>query len=215
MKGRGKKGGGRDRSKEIAMTTKNVLIVGVGGQGVVLASNILSEAAMISGYDVKKNEAHGQSQRSGSVSSHIRYGTRVYSPVIGEGEADIILAFEELEALRWAHYLKAGGTIIVNKQRIYPASVISGIDSYPDDPVSLMKDKGIEVISIDGTKMAQRIGNPVVISTLFMGVAAAFLTFAEKAWKSAITTLVPEKHRDLNLNAFAEGRKLATAIPGR
>jgi len=170
---------------------------------------------MISGYDVKKNEAHGQSQRSGSVSSHIRYGTRVYSPVIGEGEADIILAFEELEALRWAHYLKAGGTIIVNKQRIYPASVISGIDSYPDDPVSLMKDKGIEVISIDGTKMAQRIGNPVVISTLFMGVAAAFLTFAEKAWKSAITTLVPEKHRDLNLNAFAEGRKLATAIPGR
>jgi indolepyruvate ferredoxin oxidoreductase, beta subunit len=209
-----KKGNPKERGckKETNMATNNVLIVGVGGQGVVLASNILSEVAMVSGYDVKKNEAHGQSQRSGSVSSHIRYGKKVYSPIIGQGEADIILAFEEMEALRWASYLRAGGKMVVNEQRIYPPSVISGMETYPDNVVSLMKEKGIDVISVNGTELAQKIGNPVVISTIFIGVLSAFLTFSDKTWKTVITRLVPEKHRDLNLTAFDQGKKLVAAV---
>lgn len=199
----------KGRKKETNMATNNVLIVGVGGQGVVLASNILSEVAMMSGYDVKKNEAHGQSQRSGSVSSHIRYGKKVYSPIISQGEADIILAFEEMEALRWASYLRAGGKMIVNKQRIYPPSVISGMETYPDNVVSLMRDRGIDVLEVDGTEMAEKIGNPVVISTIFIGVLSAFLTFPDKTWKTVITRLVPEKAIDLNLTAFSQGKKLA------
>jgi len=187
---------------------KNILIVGVGGQGVILASNILTEAALMRGFDVKKNEAHGQSQRSGSVPSHIRYGKKVYSPIIIPGEADIILAFEELEALRWANYLKPGGKIIVNKQRIYPPSVTSGMDKYPEDVVFILKKEKIDVMEIDGMELANRIGNPLVISTILLGLISNFLDFPERIWTSAISKLVPEKHRDLNLKAFQEGKKL-------
>ena len=189
-------------------STKNILIVGVGGQGVILASNILTEVALMKGFDVKKNEAHGQSQRSGSVPSHIRYGKKVYSPIILPGEAEIILAFEELEALRWAHYLKLGGKIVINKQRIYPPSVTSGMDKYPEDIVSILKKEKIDVIEIDGMEHANRIGNPLVISTILLGVMANFLEFSDKEWKTAINNLVPEKYQDLNLRAFQEGRKL-------
>lgn len=191
-------------------STKNILIVGVGGQGVILASNILTEMALMRGFDVKKNEAHGQSQRSGSVPSHIRYGKKVYSPIILPGEADIILAFEELEALRWAHYLKLGGKIIVNKQRIYPPSVTSGMDKYPEDVISILRKEKMDVMEIDGMDLASRIGNPLVVSTLLLGVVSNFLEFPEKIWTSAIAQLVPEKHRELNLRAFQEGRKLVT-----
>jgi len=195
---------------EIVMSnsTKNILMVGVGGQGVILASNILSEVAMMAGFDVKKNESHGQSQRSGSVSSHVRYGKKVFSPVISRGEADIILAFEELESLRWANYLKPGGKIIVNRQRIYPPSVTSGIDKYPEDVVSvLLKDK-LDVIAIDGMELASQIGNPLVISTILLGIMSNLLDFPDKTWKAAIRKLVPEKHKDLNLKAFQEGKSL-------
>ena len=187
---------------------KNILIVGVGGQGVILASNILTEAALMRGFDVKKNEAHGQSQRSGSVPSHIRYGKKVYSPIIIPGEADIILAFEELEALRWANYLRPGGKIIVNKQRIYPPSVTSGMDKYPEDVVSFLKKEKMDVMEIDGMELANRIGNPLVISTILLGLISNFLDFPESIWTSAISKLVPEKHKDLNLKAFQEGKKL-------
>jgi indolepyruvate ferredoxin oxidoreductase, beta subunit len=190
--------------------TKNILIVGVGGQGVVLASNILSEAALMSGFDVKKNEAHGQSQRSGSVSSHIRYGEKVHSPVIGQGEADLILAFEELEALRWAHFLRKDGRIILNRQRIYPPSAISGADTYPDNVVSVLRKEGIGVIDVDGTEIATQLGNPLVISTIFIGIAANFLGFSDKTWKTAIRNIVPEKNRELNLKAFERGKKLTS-----
>ncbi len=187
---------------------KNILIVGVGGQGVILASNILSEVAMMAGFDVKKNEAHGQSQRSGSVSSHIRYGKKVHSPLICQGEADLILAFEEMEALRWAHYLKPGGKIIVNRQRIYPPGVTSGIDKYPEDVVAILsKEKG-DVIDVKGMQLANRIGNPLVISTILLGMMSSFLEFSDKTWEAAIGKLVPEKHKDLNLKAFQEGKRL-------
>ena len=195
---------------EILMATsiKNILIVGVGGQGVILASNILSEVALMTGFDVKKNEAHGQSQRSGSVSSHVRYGGKVFSPVIRRGEADILLAFEELEALRWANYLKPEGKIIVNRQRIYPPSVTSGIDKYPENVVSLLLKDGLDVIEIDGLELAGQIGNPLVIGTIFLGIMSTFLEFPDKTWKAAIRKLVPERHRDLNLKAFQEGKSL-------
>ncbi len=189
-------------------STKNILIVGVGGQGVILASNIVTEVALMSGFDVKKNEAHGQSQRSGSVPSHIRYGKKVYSPIILPGEADVILAFEELEALRWTNYLKPGGKIIVNKQRIYPPSVTSGMDKYPEDIIAILRKEKIDVIEIDGMDHANRIGNPLVVSTLLLGVLSNFLDFPEKVWVSVITQLVPEKHRDLNLKAFQQGKAL-------
>jgi indolepyruvate ferredoxin oxidoreductase beta subunit len=191
--------------------TKNILIVGVGGQGVILASNILTEVALMRGFDVKKNEAHGQSQRSGSVPCHIRFGKKIYSPIILPGEADIILAFEELEALRWANYLKPGGKIIVNKQRIYPPSVTSGMDKYPEDVVSTLRKEKMDVMEIDGMELAKRIGNPLVVSTVLLGVISNFLDFPEKVWISGINQLVPEKHRDLNRKAFQEGRNLSKA----
>ncbi len=189
-------------------STKNILIVGVGGQGVILASNILTEVALMSGFDIKKNEAHGQSQRSGSVPSHIRYGKKIHSPIILPGEADIILSFEELEALRWAHYLKPGGKIIVNKQRIYPPSVTSGMDKYPEDVVCILRKEKMDVMEIDGMEVANRIGNPLVVSTILLGVISNILNFPEKIWISAITKLVPVKHRNMNIKAFQEGKKL-------
>ncbi len=188
-------------------STRNIMIVGVGGQGVILASNILSEVALMGGFDVKKNEAHGQSQRSGSVSSHVRFGKKVYSPVIDRGEADIVLSFEELEALRWASYLKRDGKIIVNQQRIYPPSVTSGMDHYPDNVLDILRQGKMDVISIDGITLASRMGNVLVVSTLLLGVMSMFLEFPVKLWQAAIGQLVPEKHKDLNLNAFEEGRK--------
>lgn len=189
-------------------STKNILIVGVGGQGVILASNALSEMAMASGFDVKKNEAHGQSQRGGTVPSHVRYGTEVYSPIIGRGEADVILAFEELEGLRFAHFLKNDGRMILNRQRIYPPRVSSGLDKYPEDVISILRENGIETIEVDALSIANRLGNPLVVSTILLGVLSKYLGFSEEEWKKVITKLVPEKHRDVNLDAFEAGRSL-------
>jgi indolepyruvate ferredoxin oxidoreductase beta subunit len=192
---------------------KNILIVGVGGQGVILASNILSEVAMISGFDVKKNEAHGQSQRSGSVPSHIRYGKKVYSPIISPGEADIILAFEELEGLRWAHYMKSGGKIIINNQRIYPTSVTSGVEKYPEDVISILKKGEMDVMEVDGMRLANQMGNPLVISTILLGVLSNYLVFSESKWIEMISKIVPEKHRNINIEAFKLGREEGRLTP--
>lgn len=186
--------------------TRNILIVGVGGQGVILASNALSEVAMESGFDVKKNESHGQSQRGGTVPSHIRYGKKVYSPIIGRGEADLVLAFEELEGLRFAHFLKADGRVILNRQRIYPPRVTSGMDRYPEDVPSLLREHGVETIEVDALSIANSLGNPLVVSTVLLGVLSKYLEFSKGQWEEVIRRLVPEKHRDVNLEAFAAGR---------
>jgi indolepyruvate ferredoxin oxidoreductase, beta subunit len=187
--------------------TRNILIVGVGGQGVILASNALSEVAMNSGFDVKKNEAHGQSQRGGTVPSHVRYGTKVYSPVIGRGEADLILAFEELEGLRFGHFLKDKGKLILNRQRIYPPRVSSGIDRYPEDVISILRGHGIDTVEIDALAMANQLGNPLVVSTILVGVLSNYLEFREKQWITVINRLVPEQQRTVNLKAFQVGRE--------
>lgn len=188
--------------------TKNILIVGVGGQGVILASNALSEVAMENGYDVKKNESHGQSQRGGTVPSHIRYGKKVYSPIIGRGEADLVLAFEELEGLRFAHFLKTDGKVILNRQRIYPPRVTSGMDKYPEDVPSILQQHKIATVEVDALSMANKLGNPLVVSTILLGVLSNFLEFSREQWEAVIGRLVPEKHRDVNLAAFDMGREI-------
>jgi len=188
--------------------TKNILIVGVGGQGVILASNALSEVAMASGFDVKKNEAHGQSQRGGTVPSHIRYGKRVYSPIIGRGEADLVLAFEELEGLRFAHFLKSDGIMILNQQRIYPPRVSSGLDKYPEDVVSILRENGIKTVEVDALELANKLGNLLVVSTVLLGVMSKYLEFSKKEWIDVIRRLVPKKHQEVNLEAFKAGSSM-------
>jgi indolepyruvate ferredoxin oxidoreductase, beta subunit len=187
---------------------RNILIVGVGGQGVILASNALTEIAMANGFDVKKNEAHGQAQRGGSVPSHIRYGEKVYSPVIGTGQADVVLAFEELEGLRFAHFLKDDGKLILNLQRIYPPRVSSGMDTYPEEIVSTLKENGIETIAVDALAIAEELGNQLVVSTVLLGVLSRFVEFSDEQWQEVIARLVPEKSKDVNLKAFSAGRSL-------
>jgi indolepyruvate ferredoxin oxidoreductase, beta subunit len=188
--------------------TRNILIVGVGGQGVILASTALSEVAMASGYDVKKNEAHGQSQRGGTVPSHVRYGKKVYSPIIARGEADTVLAFEELEGLRFAHFLRKQGKMILNKQRIYTPRVSSGLDRYPEEVVSNLRSEGIDTVEVDALRIAQELGNPLVVSTVLLGVLSRYLEFPPEKWKDVLDGLVPPKHREVNLKAFNRGMEL-------
>ncbi len=186
--------------------TKNILIVGVGGQGVILASNALSLVAMNRGFDVKKNEAHGQSQRGGTVPSHIRYGTKVYVPIIARGEADMVLAFEELEGLRFAHFLRPEGKMILSLQRIYPPRVSSGMDTYPENIPETLRQNEIDTFPVDALDIANKLGNPLVVSTVLLGALSNFLEFTTDEWKSVIEKLVPEKHRDVNLKAFEAGK---------
>jgi len=187
-------------------STKNILVVGVGGQGVILASNALSEVAMTRGFDVKKNEAHGQSQRGGTVPSHIRYGKKVYAPIIARGEADIVLAFEELEGLRFAHFLKPEGKLILNRQRIYPPRVSSGMDTYPENIPEILRQHEIDAIEIDALNIANKLGNPLVVSTVLLGALSNLLEFTTEEWKNVINKLVPQKHRDVNMEAFEAGK---------
>jgi indolepyruvate ferredoxin oxidoreductase beta subunit len=188
--------------------TNNILIVGVGGQGVILASNALSEVAMAHGFDVKKNEAHGQSQRGGTVPSHIRYGTKVHSPVIARGEADVLLAFEELEGLRFAHFLRSDGKLILNRQRIYPPRVSSGMDTYPEDVPKILREHGIQTIEVSALEISKKLGNPLVVSTILLGILANHLEFSPEEWRDVIAKLVPENHQEVNLEAFDAGRNL-------
>ncbi len=187
-------------------STKNILVVGVGGQGVILASNALSEVAMTRGFDVKKNEAHGQSQRGGTVPSHIRYGKKVYVPIITRGEADMVLAFEELEGLRFAHFLKPEGKMILNRQRIYPPRVSSGMDTYPENIPEILRQHEIDAIEVDALEIANKLGNPLVVSTVLLGALSNLLEFTTEEWKNVINKLVPQKHRDVNMEAFEAGK---------
>ena len=178
---------------------KNVLIVGVGGQGVLLASEILSSVAVEAGLDAKKSEVHGMSQRGGVVSSHVRFGEKVFSPLIKEGEADVILAFEEAEALRWLHFLDKDGDIIVNEYRLVPPIVVTKKLNYPEDPVSIIKSKVNNVKSIDAEAAAREIGNPRLVNTILLGVLSQSIDIDEKVWKDGT--------EDINLQAFVRGRE--------
>jgi len=185
--------------------TKNIMIVGVGGQGTLLASRILGNVAIRMNYDVKISEVHGMSQRGGSVVTYVRYGEKVYSPVVAEGEADVILAFERLEAYRWLSYLKKDGIMLLNDQCIDPMPVIIGAMNYPSDIPQKMKDKGANIICVDALSKALECGNVKAVNVVLIGVLAKTTDIPKDIWIDVIKETVPAKFLDLNLKAFEVG----------
>jgi indolepyruvate ferredoxin oxidoreductase beta subunit len=185
--------------------TKNIMIVGVGGQGSLLASRIIGNAVLLKGYDVKVSEVHGMSQRGGSVVTYVRYGEKVWSPVICRGEADIIISFELLEAARWLPYLKKGGVIVVNTQKINPMPVITGALEYPDQLVEKIKAKGIKIVAADTLKLAKEAGNERTSNVALIGLMGRYLGFDVETLKESVKISVPAKFLEVNLKAFELG----------
>ena len=189
------------------MKTVNLMIVGVGGQGSLLASKLLGHLLLSRGYDVKVSEVHGMSQRGGSVVTFVRFGDRVYSPVVDRGEADFIVSFEKLEAARWLSHLKQGGRVVVNTQEIEPMPVITGLAQYPQDLVEKMRAQGAQVDALDCLSLAEQAGSAKAVNIVLMGrLSRYFPDIPEQAWQEAITACVPEKYLELNRRAFALGR---------
>ncbi len=187
----------------------NIMIVGVGGQGSLLASKLLGHVLTQEGFDVKVSEVHGMSQRGGSVVTYVRYGKKVYSPVIDRGEADIILSFEQLEAARWFDYLRKGGLVITNTQRIMPMPVIAGDASYPEGLVEKMKASGAEVIAEDFLSRAQEAGSSKAVNIALLGcLSRHFAEVPKEKWDAAIDAIVPQKFLELNHKAFDLGRSI-------
>jgi len=192
--------------------TTNFLIVGVGGQGTILASRILSYLAQAEGYDVKVSEIHGMAQRGGSVVTQVRMGEKVYSPLIAEGQADVILAFERLEALRWAHYLKKDGTIIINDQAIEPVPVIMGLQEYPGKIIDRIKEKIPDTIAVNALEIAKECGNAKASNVVLMGVLARKTGFTKDKCIKALEEKVPAKFLELNKEAFEKGWAVNTGV---
>ena len=183
------------------METKSIMIVGVGGQGTLLASRILGSVLGTAGYEVKVSEVHGMSQRGGSVVTYIRYGEKVYSPVIEKGQADMIVSFEQLEAARYVSYLKKDGTIITNTQKISPMPVITGAAEYPDGIIDKIKAMGINIIAVDALSAAEKAGSARAVNVVLMGVLSKVLPGIElDAWKKAVEKCVPAKVIEINLS---------------
>ena len=182
----------------------NVMIVGVGGQGTLLTSRIIGKAALSLGYDVKISEVHGMAQRGGSVVTFVRYGEKVNEPVVEEGVADVIIAFERLEALRYAHFLKKGGVIVVNDCRIDPMTVVTGAMQYPENILENLKLQ-YEVYAIDGQQIAKEIGNSKVLNSVVLGYAAKHLGMDKDSIIKTLEQTVPPKTIELNLKAFLKG----------
>lgn len=187
--------------------TKNIMIVGVGGQGTLLASRILGNTVINEGYDVKVSEVHGMSQRGGSVVTYVKYGEKIYSPIVDRGEADIILAFEMLEAYRALPYLKKGGKMIVNDQAIDPMPVIIGAMEYPENIKDKLADK-IDLLPVDALKLAKEAGNAKAVNVVLIGVMAKLTDIPYENWIETIKTTVPPKFLDVNLKAFDLGYNL-------
>lgn len=187
------------------MKTKNIMMVGVGGQGSLLASKLLGTLLMNKGYDVKVSEVHGMSQRGGSVVTYVRYGDKVYSPVIDEGQADMIVSFELLEAARWLSFLAPGGVMVTNSQQINPMPVITGAAAYPEALSQKMKDLGADVRVVDALTLAAEAGLPRAVNVVLIGAISRFFDFSQADWMDAIDACVPEKFRRLNKDAFLKG----------
>lgn len=192
------------------MDTKlNILIVGVGGQGVLLASEIISSVAMAVGLDVKKSEVHGMSQRGGVVSSHVKIANKVYSPTIQLGRADIVLSFEKAEALRGINWLKKDGLVITSTTNLIPSIVSSSKNlSYPEDAVGEIKKKVEKVIALDADRIAAELGNPRLVNTILLGVMSNYLPFEKELWLDTLKSKVKAKFVDINLTAFERGREI-------
>jgi indolepyruvate ferredoxin oxidoreductase beta subunit len=187
----------------------DLLVIGVGGQGVVLASDIIGQTAIAAGYDVKKTDTLGMAQRGGSVLSHVRMGTKVFSPLIPEGRADLLLAFEKLEAARWSHYLKPGGTAIVNLYEQPPLSVSLGQEKYPsrDEIAAALKRRTDQVYFVDGTAEAQKLGNVRTLNLYMLGCFSVFAPLETATWQESVRRFLPERLIEINLTAFEKGRK--------
>ncbi|MBQ8883900.1 MAG: indolepyruvate oxidoreductase subunit beta [Oscillospiraceae bacterium] len=188
------------------METKSIMIVGVGGQGSLLASRLIGNVLLSQGFDVKVSEVHGMSQRGGSVVTYVKYGDEVYSPVIEKGEADIIISFEQLEAARWLPFLKKGGSLVTSTQQIDPMPVITGVAKYPENIIEKISEKGIDVTAVDALSLAEEAGNSKASNVVLMGVVSTKMGFSEDVWQNALVECVPEKFLELNKKAFALGR---------
>jgi indolepyruvate ferredoxin oxidoreductase beta subunit len=189
------------------METKNIMIVGVGGQGTLLTSRILGALTIQAGYDVKLSEVHGMAQRGGSVVTFVRYGTKVNEPIVEEGQADVLIAFEKLEALRYAHYLKKDGAIVINEQEIDPMPVVIGVAKYPKNiPEELAKTH--RVYRVDAIEEAKKLGNSRVFNVIVLGIAAQHMNFSKDEWLAVIEKTVPAKTVEINKKAFEIGYSL-------
>ena len=186
---------------------KNIMIVGVGGQGSLLASKLLGHLLLTRGYDVKVSEVHGMSQRGGSVVTYVRFGDKVYSPVIDRGEADFIVSFELLEAARWLEYLKPGGAVVTNTQQVDPMPVITGAAVYPEGLIEKMTAAGVKTDAIDALALAEEAGSSKAANLALLGRLSRYFDFPEEAWQEAIDACVPPKFLELNRRAFALGRE--------
>jgi indolepyruvate ferredoxin oxidoreductase beta subunit len=186
----------------------NILLVGVGGQGILLASEILSEAAMLAGFDVKKSEIHGMSQRGGSVVSHVRYGREVFSPIIPEGEGDILFGFELMETCRSLSLIKPGGAVVANDLQISPPSVLMGQDTYPAGLVERIRGLFPDFLLVDGQRIARDAGNARAANTVLLGAVSRRLDIDEEFWMRAMEKMVPPKALEVNKKAFLIGREL-------
>lgn len=184
--------------------TKNIMIVGVGGQGTLLTSRVLGGVILQAGFDVKLSEVHGMAQRGGSVVTFVRFGDKVAEPIVEEGRADVLIAFEKLEAARYAHYLKKDGVLIVNDQRIDPMPVIIGATKYPDNIIETLEEK-YNVIKVDALEEAKKIGNARTFNIIILGIAARHMEFSKDEWLQVIEETVPQKTIEINKKAFELG----------
>jgi len=185
----------------------NILMAGVGGQGVILASEIVSEAMMRAGHDVKKSEVHGMAQRGGSVTTHVRFGKKVYSPLIKDGEVDILFSFELLETMRYLGTLRENAALLVNAHKILPPSVTPGTDSSPDTIAELLRTRYPRFKLVDASGIARQAGNPRAVNVAFVGALSLYFDVPESIWHTAIEAMLPPKLVEVNLKAFALGRE--------
>ncbi|HID55081.1 TPA: indolepyruvate oxidoreductase subunit beta [Candidatus Poribacteria bacterium] len=187
--------------------TRNLILCGVGGQGILLASTVISNAALRSGYDVKTNEVHGMAQRGGSVVAQIRFGERVHSPLIKRGTADYMLALEKIEALRYANYVKPDGVVIVAQTEIIPTTVSTGMARYPENVEELLRRRFKNLYMVDGLSIARESGEPRAANVALIGALSNFLPFEERVWEEVVSETVPSRVLQANLKAFRSGKK--------
>ncbi len=194
--------------------TMNILFNGVGGQGILLASEITSDALIETGLDVKKSEVHGMAQRGGAVEAHLRFGSKVYSPLIEPASADVQVSFELMESLRYVHYLKPESKVIVNTQKIYPLSVATGLMDYPGEVTGKLKDLGVEVYPVDAFQIAKEIGEVRVVNIILVGMLSSFLPVKEEVFFDIIKNRVKKQFVEVNLEAFKRGKELIERLQG-
>ena len=196
------------------MQTISILFAGVGGQGIILASRIVARCAFSAGYSVKESELHGMSQRGGSVISHVRFGDEVYSPLIPRGKAGLLVALEELEGIRYAYFLRPGGTVILNEKKVVPVTVNPETNPYPEDTKTRLAGMGLQVDAVNAIDVSKELGNPKVENTIVLGLLSRHLPLPISAWERTINESVPPGTLEINLKAFEKGREIYDILHG-